>query len=322
MYEMDTDPDDDINILDTSIERQIFEAKKRAELYSQTLQESREQEFKALKKLEDERTKWNTEFEKKSILINELERELQSTVETLETEREENYQQHHSNSNLQFSNSLINDFSYPAASQKGNMDRLNNKEHLPSSKSNRLKNSQSISLLSNDEIEKEFQQLLSSSTPSGGLPISSVSPSNRYSITSASLNTQVLGASTNNDNNELSNNIWNELLNQYKEQLTKLKSENLTIFQEKQLLTIKNQELLSSLTSITELKEQYVIALEDCEGKLLFRTKQVHELEEETSTQAELITQLTNEKEKHEKIITSLQDELSLSQSELQEKCE
>lgn len=84
-----SESEDSSNPLNRSIEKQISEARKRVELYSQTLLQSREQEQKALQRLEEERSKWQYEFEKKTVIINELERELELTVDTLEHERKD-----------------------------------------------------------------------------------------------------------------------------------------------------------------------------------------------------------------------------------------
>ena len=66
-----------------NIESQIQQALRQAELFSQTLQSAREQEKKALQTLEEERVKWSHNFEEKSILIDQLERELEATVDAL-----------------------------------------------------------------------------------------------------------------------------------------------------------------------------------------------------------------------------------------------
>ena len=70
-----------------ALEAQIREAKLKAATFSKSLQEAREQEAIALQALEEEREKWTNNYEKKSILIDQLERELTSTVEALDSER-------------------------------------------------------------------------------------------------------------------------------------------------------------------------------------------------------------------------------------------
>jgi hypothetical protein len=63
-----------------SLDRQITEARTRAELFSKSLQNAREQEAMALMALEQERKRWASSFEEKSVMISELERELTDTV--------------------------------------------------------------------------------------------------------------------------------------------------------------------------------------------------------------------------------------------------
>jgi hypothetical protein len=60
----------------SSLDFQIQEAKSRAELFAKSLQDARAQEAIALKLLEEERERWTHSFEEKSILIEQLEREL------------------------------------------------------------------------------------------------------------------------------------------------------------------------------------------------------------------------------------------------------
>lgn len=73
--------------VNSSLDLQIQEARKRAEEYAQSLKQAREQENNALKTLELEREKWTKSIEEKSLLVNQLERELRSTVDTLEFQR-------------------------------------------------------------------------------------------------------------------------------------------------------------------------------------------------------------------------------------------
>ena len=68
----------------TKLEQQIHEARVRAEIFAKSLEEAREQEQIALKVLEEEREASLSSQEGKNILIDQLERELQSTVEALE----------------------------------------------------------------------------------------------------------------------------------------------------------------------------------------------------------------------------------------------
>ena len=78
---------DDDSFVRSSLDSQIKEAKTRAELFSKSLNDARAQEAIALKILEEERERWAHSFEEKSIMIEQLERELTSTVEALDVER-------------------------------------------------------------------------------------------------------------------------------------------------------------------------------------------------------------------------------------------
>lgn len=78
---------EDDSYMRSSLDSQIKEAKTRAELFSKSLNDARAQEAIALKILEEERERWAHSFEEKSIMIEQLERELTSTVEALDVER-------------------------------------------------------------------------------------------------------------------------------------------------------------------------------------------------------------------------------------------
>lgn len=66
-------------------EYQLKEARERADVFSSSLDKAREQEGL----FEKERQKWVLSFEEKSIMIEQLERELTSTVDALNQEKEE-----------------------------------------------------------------------------------------------------------------------------------------------------------------------------------------------------------------------------------------
>jgi chromosome segregation ATPase len=68
-----------------AVETQIKEAKERAEIFASSLHKAREQE----ELFEEERAKWVQTFEEKSIMIDQLERELTSTVDALNQEKQE-----------------------------------------------------------------------------------------------------------------------------------------------------------------------------------------------------------------------------------------
>lgn len=64
-------------------EEQVRAAKERTAKFSRSVVEARQQESEALKLLEQERRAWTASFEEQNVLIEQLERELASTVDAL-----------------------------------------------------------------------------------------------------------------------------------------------------------------------------------------------------------------------------------------------
>lgn len=73
--------------MDPKIELQIQNAKIKAEQFSKALEASRQYEASAMKTLENERNKWSQAYEEKTVIIEQLERELEATVDALHHER-------------------------------------------------------------------------------------------------------------------------------------------------------------------------------------------------------------------------------------------
>lgn len=69
----------------TSVEAKIREARERADMFASSLNKAKEQEGY----FEEERQKWVLSFEEKSSMIEQLERELTSTVDALNHEKQE-----------------------------------------------------------------------------------------------------------------------------------------------------------------------------------------------------------------------------------------
>ena len=69
------------------LESQIQQALQQAELFSKSLESARLQEAKALQTLENERVKWSQDSEEKSIYIDQLQRELEATVDALHSSK-------------------------------------------------------------------------------------------------------------------------------------------------------------------------------------------------------------------------------------------
>lgn len=70
-----------------SLDQQIKEARKRAEEFSQNIQKTRKTENESMRNAEEERRKWAASYEEKTVMIEQLQRELASTVEALNHER-------------------------------------------------------------------------------------------------------------------------------------------------------------------------------------------------------------------------------------------
>jgi chromosome segregation ATPase len=70
-----------------SLDQQIKEARKRAEEFSQNIQKTRNTENETMRNAEEERRKWAASYEEKTVMIEQLQRELASTVEALNHER-------------------------------------------------------------------------------------------------------------------------------------------------------------------------------------------------------------------------------------------
>lgn len=83
------------------MEEQIQQAKARAESFSKSLEESRNQEAAVMRLLEDERLKWTEALEEKGVLIEQLERELEATVDEIHRQRKASlYSPEHHSTNL------------------------------------------------------------------------------------------------------------------------------------------------------------------------------------------------------------------------------
>lgn len=76
--------------MDQSIDRQINEARQRAQVYAESLRDAKERESRTIQTLEAEKNKWMESFEKKSVMVNQLEKELTSAVEVIEAQKRAN----------------------------------------------------------------------------------------------------------------------------------------------------------------------------------------------------------------------------------------
>ncbi|RYG69596.1 hypothetical protein EON64_02335, partial [archaeon] len=70
--------------MDRSIDAQINEARQKAQEYADSLRAAKEREILTFQSLESEKRKWMESYEKKSVLVHQLEKELTATVELLD----------------------------------------------------------------------------------------------------------------------------------------------------------------------------------------------------------------------------------------------
>ena len=285
--------DDYIPAVGSSFDKQMREAKIRADLFSKSLHDAREQEASALKALEEERSKWKQSFEEKSLMIEQLERELTSTVESLD--------RHKSNaaSLLHHSHSL-----------PGNRSQYEENELQPLVAG--YSSSSDIKLFTTDEIDRTFRNIVS--TVQHQLPVSvplnrrldhhhqystdiqSVDPKyiqfrnsfqrNNNHAAAASSSQLSKTVDSNIDNNNINNNnnnnsyepskqVLTDIVANYEQQLKKSQVEIDVLVGEKQRLKDQVLHLDLRVAAVEEEREQYLSALNNAEGKLQFRVSQV-----------------------------------------------
>ena len=258
--------DDYIPAVGSLFDKQMREAKIRAELFSKSLRDARDQEASALKALEDERSKWKQSFDEKSMMIEQLERELTHTVESLD---------YHKSSNSSIHPSL------PATNRSHYADELLH----PSTSSSDIK------LFTTDEIDTTFRSIISSvhhqlpaSVPLNRIDqqyatdIRSVDP--KYIQFRNSFNRKSAAQVNQTDNHSVVNNepSRQELIDQvaqYEEQLKKNQVQIDVLVAEKQRLKDQILALDLRVASVEEEHKQCVTALSNAEGKLQFRASQV-----------------------------------------------
>lgn len=260
--------DDYIPAVGSSFDKQMREAKIRADLFSKSLHDAREQEASALKALEEERSKWKQSFEEKSMMIEQLERELTSTVESLDRHKSSSSLLHHS---------------LPGSrSQFEKDDELRHLVEGPSSSD--------IKLFTTDEIDRTFRNIVStvqhqlpSSAPLNRLDhqystdIQSVDPKYIQFRNSFNRKNKTVDSTTDNNdnNNEPSKQVLKDIIANYEEQLKKNQAEIQVLVEEKQQLKDQVLHLDLRVAAVGEEREQYLSALNNAEGKLQFRVSQV-----------------------------------------------
>jgi chromosome segregation ATPase len=221
-----------------SLDNQIQEAKRRASSYAQSMKNVREQEANAVRTLEEERDKWARSCEQKSVMVEQLERELKSAVDALETQRLH-----------QVTNGLNRTVRLDVEQINSNFKRL-------------------INLTDNDNFSQNF------STTHPSLPEMSMRRS--FDGTNNTLYNDSAQSTPLADVTVESVQALNNILEQYKEQLQQSRLQVSNAVTEKQQLINKIMELTQELTQIIDEREQLKIAHTDFEGKLQFRANQVN----------------------------------------------
>lgn len=290
----------------SSLDFQIREAKSRAELFSKSLQDARAQEAIALKILEQERERWAHSFEEKSILIEQLERELTSTVEALDAERS------------------------------------HDKQAPPAKVDHKVPLSSEINVLTEDDVGKSFHRLMDEIVLEAPPAIRAMQELNRGTVLPTYAGTQTTVTHPGHLQNETfratnfshhhaspavpngayhqpqetasipqrptappalpavhaghphqeaspqrqlngtsapsvqeDNSIWRDLLAQYQEQLKLTKMDLVACMEEKDKYSRQVVHLEKQVRQLSEEKELFATACENAEGKLKFRAAQV-----------------------------------------------
>jgi hypothetical protein len=239
------------------MENQIEEARRRAYSYAQSLSGVREQDVSRAKSFEENRDRWARTFEEKSILIEQLERELQFAIEALDSQREQNVRR--SNSSIILDDDKINsDFKKLMHSQSPT--RSPSRRSVETSRMSAINRSFAPDLYQNGLFRTTQPQPL---FPDATSNISAVN-------------------STSHQHNGVD--VWNHLLDQYKEQLQRTREEVTMLSQEKKDLVQRLLSITKELTIVADERDQIKLAIEDMEGKLQFRSAQVREYELERNS--------------------------------------
>jgi hypothetical protein len=290
----------------SSLDFQIREAKSRAELFSKSLQDARAQEAVALKLLEQERERWAHSFEEKSILIEQLERELTSTVEALDVERSQdkpaptttNTQRNVPSStdiktladedvHKSFHN-MMGDIAHEIPLQT---QTFRSSAPFPATFLNTARTASTFddnSPVSSGMLRKaepahipaphaQHQWREHASHPTQGQhvyqpPVASTSANG---TTFTHPYTQQGHTPTGVSSPKEDTSVWRDLLVQYQEQLKLTKVDLGRCLEDKEKLTRQVSHLEKQLRQLAEEKELFATACENAEGKLKFRAAQV-----------------------------------------------
>jgi hypothetical protein len=275
-------------VLNLSSDDQIAEAKRRAMMYAQSLKESREQEAKAMKALEQERTKWIYDHEEKSIRIEQLERELATAVDAIEQQRSVQPQPGDI-----YSTYVTLPPAVEVVARQPHISSSN--AFLPTQSTSMPTQSlyqKPLNILDQRDIQTDFRKVLTATQPVTPVPtqttLYSVPPSSSgahqpnlvyATIPVASSENVANGIPIANGNGSRpviqDSETWGELLNQYKDQLQKARSDITHLMSEKKHLASKVIDLTNTSSKLAEDKEQLRIKITDLEARLQFRSNQV-----------------------------------------------
>lgn len=244
--------------LRSSVEAQIEEAKRRAYSYAQTTKGARESEAYRNKSLGEERERWARSFEEKSVMIEQLERELQSAVDALEVQRQQS--QRSGNSTL-----IMDD------------DRINSefKKLLQSQSPSRKSPARRVQVGVPLESSRSFPQRSFLDTSHAAQHLNQSTNSHVHEHAKSHHESMFMHGGVENGSPLMSTDAWNRLLEQYKEQLQRCRDEVASLQLEKKDLMQRILEATKEMARLVDERDQLKLANTDLEGKLQFRSNQV-----------------------------------------------
>lgn len=247
--------------LRSSVEDQIEEARRRAYSYAHSLQGVREQDASRARILEEERDRWARTFEEKSVLIEQLERELKSAVDALDMQRLQNHRVGTTNnSSTIFDDDKINsDFKKLLVSQSPNRSPQRRSGSNITAAVDMSRTSATNRSISFDPYQTH---------PSRTFPQIPI-----FSDTTAANISAIQNINTSQQQSSVD--VWNHLLEQYKEQLQRTREDVVNLTRDKKDLVQRLLDVTKELTLVADERDQMKLAMQDMEGKLQFRSAQV-----------------------------------------------
>jgi hypothetical protein len=229
-----------------SLDKQIMEARGRAELFSKSLQNAREQEAVALQALEQERMRWASSFEEKSVMIEQLEKELTFTVGDYDVEK--SFERVSASVGYSDSGASASEFhGSPESVRQPQAQARHRQQDLPS-----------MPLASTPPADRRIRYPMPEHA--------STSPHNIYDA-----HTHAHDAQSGRDDSQ----IWRDLLWKYQEQMSEARGQLEGVRTERDGLAQQVSYLRSQLAGVGEERQLLLTAVEHAEGKLQFRVAQV-----------------------------------------------